>query len=319
MRNDIPPCCRNYSPAFVEGISGKSLKKDNVAKHSKSQMHEEARRREKRPTASISNLYTSTPISRVMAVASSEEEERVQKLFDVAYYLAKEELPFAKFPSLLALEKRQRVALGNTYATDKKCREFKDVISQTLKDAVLKDMKASPYISLLMDGSTDCSVKGKEPIHMMFARQDGTIDCRFLRLKDVADATAEGIFATVQDVFAEMGIDDWKTKLIGLCVDGAAVNLGRRRGLVTLLRQEVPWIEGIHCLNHRLELAAKDAFSETYMTEVTKVLMDMYYVYQKSPQRLRQLRDLGIILETAVKKPEKGPRNEVATTQMQRS
>ena len=32
-----------------------------------------------------------------MAVASSEEEERVQKLFDVAYYLAKEELPFAKF------------------------------------------------------------------------------------------------------------------------------------------------------------------------------------------------------------------------------
>ena len=57
-----------------------------------------------------------------------------------------------------------------------------------------------------------------------------------------------------------------------ICVDGAAVNLGVRRGLVALLREDLPWLVAIHCLNHRLELAVKDAFTKTYMDEVSTML-----------------------------------------------
>lgn len=39
------------------------------------------------------------------------------------------------------------------------------------------------------------------------------------------------------------------------------MNLGVRRGLSTILKQDIPWMVSIHCMNHRLELAAKDALS----------------------------------------------------------
>ena len=92
---------------------------------------------------------------------------------------------------------------------------------------------------------------------------------------------------------------------MSICVDGAAVNLGVRQGLAALLRQEMPWLVAVHCLNHRLELAVKNAFANTYMDEVSSMLTNLYYVYENSPKRLRELKTLADILEEAVRKPEK--------------
>ena len=55
-------------------------------------------------------------------------------------------------------------------------------------------------------------------------------------------------------------------------MDGAAVNLGVHRGLTALLQVEMPWLVSMHCMNHRLELAAKDAFSNTFLDEVSTML-----------------------------------------------
>ena len=96
-------------------------------------------------------------------------------------------------------------------------------------------------------------------------------------------------------------------RLVSLCVDGAAVNLGIRHGLAALLRGELPWLVAIHCLNHRLELAAKNGFAKTYMDDVSTLLMDMYSVYKNSSKRLRELKELGSSLEDAVRKPKEAP------------
>ena len=153
-----------------------------------------------------------------------------------------------------------------------------------------------------MDGSTDSSVKEKELAYIMFVGIDGRTKCSFLF---IADATASGLKSLLEISFLDLGIDDWKQRLVSMCVDGAAVNLGVRRGLATILREEVPWLIAIHCLNHRLELAAKNAFSKTYMEDVSQMLMDMYYVYEKSCKRLRELKELANAMEEAVRKPEK--------------
>ena len=47
---------------------------------------------------------------------------RVSKLFDLAYVIAKDGLPFTKYPALVEVEKRHGVAIGNTYTTEHKCR-----------------------------------------------------------------------------------------------------------------------------------------------------------------------------------------------------
>ena len=79
----------------------------------------------------------------------------MSKLFDIAYVVAKEEMAFTKYPSLMALEKRHGVEVGNTYmyATEHKCKEFTMLIGETLREGVTDELKSSTYFSILMDGS----------------------------------------------------------------------------------------------------------------------------------------------------------------------
>ena len=57
---------------------------------------------------------------------------------------------------------------------------------------------------------------------------------------------------TVNGAFADVGIHQWKEKLVGMGADGASVNLGKKGGVVALLRRDVI---DFHCLPHWLELA----------------------------------------------------------------
>ena len=58
-------------------------------------------------------------------------------------------------------------------------------------------------------------------------------------------------------------------KLVGINVDGASVNLDKRKSVGTLLKEKDPWI---HCFNHRVELALKDVFRTTSFEEVDSML-----------------------------------------------
>ena len=61
---------RNYSPAFIDGIVGSALKKDNVAKYKKSDMHGKAVNMERQPTRMINSILKSTPLGKAFASAS---------------------------------------------------------------------------------------------------------------------------------------------------------------------------------------------------------------------------------------------------------
>ena len=96
-------------------------------------------------------------------------------------------------------------------------------------------------------------------------------------------ANAETLKTILLHEFEELGIN-LEEKLVAICADGAAVNFGVRGGLVALLRDdEMPWLVGIHCLNHRLELAIKDSFKATYFDDVIEMMTSLYYLYEKSP------------------------------------
>ena len=294
---------RNFSPNFISGITGSALKKDGCVKHMKSDMHQRAIALTNRPK-NLEAIFKTTPIGKAFSNANNEEFTRVSKLIDIAYLIAKEEMPFTKFAPIAEMEKRHGVPLGNTYLTDTKCREFVKLIGESMRDEVLEDLKNAQFFSILMDGSTDNSVVEKELIYIQYI-VDGKPKCHFLRMKDIADGTANGLKVSLEDTFNELDIEWVHKRLVCVCVDGAAVNLGVRAGLVALLRKDMPWLIGMHCLNHRLELSAKDAFSKTYMDEISTMLMNLFYVYEKSPKRLRELRNFADVMDEHVRKPEK--------------
>eukprot|EP00731_Ephydatia_muelleri_P037733 Em0549g2a len=106
---------------------------------------------------------TSTPLGKAFASVTTEESNRVVKLFDVAYMLAKEEMPFTKYPAIVELEKRLGVSLGSTYGTEHKCQKFTNTIGDCLQDAdTLDEIRASRFVTVSLDGSMDNSVQEKE-------------------------------------------------------------------------------------------------------------------------------------------------------------
>ena len=58
-------------------------------------------------------------------------------------------------------------------------------------------------------------------------------------------------------------------------------------------------------MNHRLELAAKDAFSGSHFNKVSTMLVSLHFVYESSPKRLRELRNLAEIMEEYIRKPDR--------------
>ena len=76
------------------GITGSSIKKDNVKKHATSDAHVKAVNLENKPK-SVQDLYHNTVIGKAFKKAGSEEVERIKKLIDIAYLLAWKDKPMS--------------------------------------------------------------------------------------------------------------------------------------------------------------------------------------------------------------------------------
>ena len=46
------------------------------------------------------------------------------------------------------------------------------------------------------------------------------------------------------------------------------------------------------CLTHRLELSVKDALKGTFFKEIDELLLQVYYVYEKSPKKCHELKEI---------------------------
>ena len=86
---------------------------------------------------------------------------------------------------------------------------------------------------------------------------------QFLSIENVENADAAGILQCINESFQRLGITNFSEKLVGLNVDGASVNLGQFTGLGTRIKAQAPWLQVVHCFNHKLELALKDAFTQS--------------------------------------------------------
>ena len=95
------------------------------------------------------------------------------------------------------------------------------------------------------------------------------------------------------------------SRLASINVDGAAINTGIHSGLGVKFKETAPWISVIHCFNHRLELAVKDTFNDTFFKDIDTMLVKLYHLYRKSPKRLRELETFGEMYERSIRKPYK--------------
>ena len=119
----------------------------------------------------------------------------------------------------------------------------------------------------------------------------------FLSVESPKHAHADGLKACTRDSFHRIGITPLHTCLASLNIDGAAINTGIHSVLGVKFKESAPWISLVHCFNHRLELAVKDTFNNTFLKDIDTMLLKLYYLYRKSPKQLRELKSDSHILK----------------------
>ena len=218
----------------------------------------------------------------------------------------KKEVPFTDYLDLLNLQTKNRISkLGASYSAPDASAYFADYIGKVMHEDLKKLISKANYFSVLSDDSTDSAVTEQETIYILFICE-GTPVVKYLSIENDKHVDAPGLKSILEVVFNRFSITFYYDKLVGLNLDGVTVNMGKHNGLNVLVRDKAPRVEVIHCSNHLLELAIKDAFIEsTFYSNIDEMLSKLYWLYQKSPKKLTQLKELSQAFEKSIPKPAK--------------
>ena len=178
-----------------------------------------------------------------------------------------------------------------------------------------------------MDGSADKGRVENELFVILFCKQDDTLQddtlqevktcARYLCVLEPSKADADGLIECLSRAVKCMGIENILERenvlsvhehpvLIGCGTDGASVNVSNQNGMRGKLQAALPWLFWAWCYAHRLELACKDAFSSCLFQDIDEMLLRLYYLYEKSPRKCRELSDLIVDFKEVFEFPEGG-------------
>lgn len=103
-----------------------------------------------------------------IANMQASDHAKTKTKFEVAYFIAKEELPLSKYPQLLKLEEKHGVDIGTAYRNDMSCNVFITHIAEVLASDLREKLSNVNFFSVLTDGSEDASISEKEAIFVRF-------------------------------------------------------------------------------------------------------------------------------------------------------
>lgn len=283
------PTCSDSSSNFVSG--SQNFKIESVRSHETSTGHTRCV-----AAAKVSENPQLAPLPRALLSMSKEVSQKMERLFDIAYFVAKREMPFTSFPHLCKLEMKHGVELGNTYINDKACKTSVTAIAGQLKHELSSKLQSSKFISVMADSACDVGVREVEDVYTCHLVK-GEIENSFVGLKACENSKAPGIKAAVETAMTEV-FRDWKEKTVALGADGANVMLGEISGVYGLLKQEIPHIMKVHCVAHRLELSFADTLSDVpVLKDVKEMLQGIWKHYHYSAKAVRELKELAESME----------------------
>lgn len=296
----------NDCQAYVDGTD--KVKKDSIAKHMSSNVHLAAEKLEKKDSQPHTPFHK-RPIVKAVSQMDKRTTEKLCKLYDIAYTIAYNEMPFTKMPVLIKLERKHGVDLGTTYCNNQACHSFIMEINEHLTKTGIKsnlsNLHDDPfYYSLSFDGSSDKACNEKEITTIRYVNSKGQLRNDLLSIVHLQEANAETIHTSLISSCDRTKLPEISKGCVSASADGASVNFGKITGVMTLLKNDAPWLVDIHCLPHKFELALKDTFKGSYFeSTIDPMLNKMYAIYHRSPKRLRNLRQIGIRNKVVVVRP----------------
>ncbi|XP_053390192.1 zinc finger protein 862-like, partial [Mercenaria mercenaria] len=180
------------------------------------------------------------------------------------------------------------------YTSEEAKMELIDAIDSTLDDYLTQNLQQSEYIGLILDESTDITVHKKLNVYVKCLSSDNMPKVQFCI--NVENGKADTIVTAVKELFTKKNIP--LDKVVTLASDGASVMTGKKRGVGVKLKELAPLLIQIHCVAHRLALAAGQACRDVPMLdEYQSTVKSVYKHLSLSAVRYNKLRTLMSVLE----------------------
>ena len=287
---------RNYSPAFIDGTT--NLRTSSFKDHAATEMHARAMTLLKRERGVDVRDYA--PIARALSTMDEASRQTMKKKFEVAFTIAKNNMAMTKMKPICELEERHGIDLGQGYKNNQACATFIEFIALDQQRSLIEVLSRVNFFSLQADGTTDSGNTEDELFLAVYfdhsaADHKVCVVNRFFSVRRPNSGTAKGLSDCLKQAVKYVGLpSEWNKKLVGFGCDGTSVNIGDHR-LKMYLQQTAPWIEVFWCLAHRLELSLKDAVKDTLFVSTDEMLLRVYYLYEKSPKKCRELETSSLL------------------------
>jgi len=134
-------------------------------------------------------------------------------------------------------------------------REIFLTLSTTVENDFCEIIRKDLCYGLLVDDMSDIS--NFEQMIAFIQYFDEGVKTKFLFasnvLEDSDSANSEALYKVIKRELTSRGID--LNKLVGIVTDGASVMVGKKEGLTTKLKRDVPKVVSVHCICHKLALS----------------------------------------------------------------
>lgn len=219
------------------------------------------------------------------------------KLIRTAYEMAlNPSMPLKHFKILVKCQRENGVRLVEGKDDSNAAREFIHYIADAIKEKCAAVIASSHFISILSDGSQARKTNDEKELILVRTERNGLPVYFVVSLLEMASlggtdansikAAIDGVFHSAEDDDSCNGripLTDYRTKVVSVTSDGASVNLGVYNGVLTQMKRERDWLVTIHCVNHRLELALKDAVKAFKpFDEVDRFYQDVWSLLKNS-------------------------------------
>lgn len=297
---------RNFSSAWINGSANQ--RNSNIVDHAKSEQHAAAMARMRAETGETADdekmvfVVENAAFLASFPVMDDGEAERMKRKFNTCYMMAREGLPFQKYTALHNLQEFHGVDLGDSYKTNDNAQTFTHYIAKSQRQLFQNIFVEKHFFSFILHHTTSAESKGHAIIFVQcMVKNDMAKEiscyCRYLNVMNLTD-TYESEMATCLGVsLGRLGVNVLsKDEALNaanrpIVVAGSSDGASNEddRGMKAEIQSTFPWLYWSWCFSNQLELACSDALTSSLYEEINDLLVHLYSLYNKSPQKMHQL------------------------------
>ena len=140
-------------------------------------------------------------------------KDRLRWKFQINFVIAKEYLPFTKYPALHELEEHHDVYLRQAYKTRESASKLVHYIAESQRQDLHHNLSSHHFYSGLMDGSVDKGKIENELFVILFCQKVDELEeirssARFFCVFEPRKADADGLIKCLSSALHSMGIED---------------------------------------------------------------------------------------------------------------